>query len=487
MARTLSLYVRNVEQVPWNPGIFESKSPDLYVMVAQDGVNVLKTRVVKASLAPKWDEVANLTSTSTSSVINILLYHAPSFRMMPHICLGRCTLTIRELLQFGSQNGIDLDLKAKNKSKGRITVQLSSGESTPPNVRERMPGEPSATPGPSTRGQSGQLTTAELHASDNLTHTDAVRPRPAETEQRMEEILQRCTRSRIVLVGGSGVGKSKLINYVFKINDAKVSEWQVGGADIYSEFTSKINPRFVLHDSKGFEPANTDTFDLVRKFITEKSDARLELKDRLHAVWLLCIQTPTDGGRVIETGTEQLLKLAHELKMPVMVVFTQYDLLVRKYLYEGESLENSQSFARRDFDVCVQSLERAVRRLGISMPKYINVSVIAGYDDSIVPLVEMTRQTVEQYLGDAWIVWVAAQRASFKLKIDTCVEKGMSYYWRALSGSIPGAGKMLLQQCLLQVHRDIIACCNLPDEQNVLNGEEFKQLMLYDIQYGNRN
>ncbi|KAJ7886058.1 hypothetical protein B0H13DRAFT_2342962 [Mycena leptocephala] len=39
----------------------------------------------------------------------------------------------------------------------------------------------------------------------------------------------------------------------------------------------------------------------------------------------------------------------------------------------------------------------------------------------------MTRQTVEQYLGDAWVVWVAAQRTSFKLKIDTCVEKGMNW------------------------------------------------------------
>ncbi|KAJ6555913.1 hypothetical protein B0H19DRAFT_947695, partial [Mycena capillaripes] len=114
-------------------------------------------------------------------------------------------------------------------------------------------------------------------------------------------------------------------------------------------------------------------FDLVRKFIIERSDERLELKDRLHAVWL-CIQTPTDGGRVIETGTERLLKLAHERKIPVMVVFTQYDLLVRKYLYDRASPEDSRSFARRDFDVCVQSLERAVKRLGIEMPKYINVS-----------------------------------------------------------------------------------------------------------------
>lgn len=64
-----------------------------------------------------------------------------------------------------------------------------------------------------------------------------------------------------------------------------VSDYKAGEADIYQEITSEENPRFVLHDSKGFEPATIATFDIVRNFILEKSKENLELKDRLHAVW----------------------------------------------------------------------------------------------------------------------------------------------------------------------------------------------------------
>jgi hypothetical protein len=67
-------------------------------------------------------------------------------------------------------------------------------------------------------------------------------------------------------------------------------------------------------------------------------------------------------------------------------------------------------------------------------------------------------------------------------------------------GSVPGFGKMLLRECLLKVHQDIIACWNLRDGEmvsvvspmstflrtqillQVLNGDEFKHLMLYVVQ-----
>ena len=68
-------------------------------------------------------------------------------------------------------------------------------------------------------------------------------------------------------------------------SDKDVAKWKVGEADIDKEFTSPQNQFFVLHDSKGFEPGNTETFDNVRRFIEQRRDERLHLKDRLHAVW----------------------------------------------------------------------------------------------------------------------------------------------------------------------------------------------------------
>jgi hypothetical protein len=66
--------------------------------------------------------------------------------------------------------------------------------------------------------------------------------------------------------------------------DKEVSEWTVGNANIEEGHTSEENRFFILHDSKGFEPGETDTYDNVEKFIKGRKNEKL-LKDRLHAVW----------------------------------------------------------------------------------------------------------------------------------------------------------------------------------------------------------
>ncbi|KAF7354304.1 hypothetical protein MVEN_01118800 [Mycena venus] len=325
------------------------------------------------------------------------------------------------------------------------------------------------------------------------------------TDRTIDEILADCQRFRILSVGRSGAGKSSVINCVFNVDDAKVSHNKPGEADIYQEITSEQNARFVLHDSKGFEPARTETFNIVREFILEKSDSSRDLEDRLHAAWL-CIQTPTHGGRVLEAGDEQFLELANKLQIPVVVVFTQYDRLVRKHentcanckdcetCEKCENLEpcenrknpepcqSCKAEAQSEFDRHVKILEKAAIRLNIDKTKWTNVSVKEGYTDNITLLVNMTREIVEERLkGDAWIIWSVAQMASLPLKIKACIENGMNYYFKALGGVIPLAGGQLLSDCLLQVHKDITACWNLPDAEGVLNGDEFKHLMLFVV------
>jgi hypothetical protein len=63
-----------------------------------------------------------------------------------------------------------------------------------------------------------------------------------------------------------------------------VSDDRPGEANIDTEFISQQNDKFVLHDSKGFEPAEEDNVKIVREFI-ECRRRKKDLKDRLHAVW----------------------------------------------------------------------------------------------------------------------------------------------------------------------------------------------------------
>ncbi|KAI0245667.1 hypothetical protein BJV78DRAFT_1287354 [Lactifluus subvellereus] len=303
-----------------------------------------------------------------------------------------------------------------------------------------------------------------------------------ESEPTIKEIIQTVQRFRILSVGWSGVGTSSLINSVFRMEDARVSYFKPGEAEIRKEFTSEDNPYFVLHYSKGFETGDVATFETVRQFIMERSKEELELKERLHALWL-CTETPTAGGRVFEAGDERLLQFLHEsgTGIPVVIVFTQYDKLVRTK--EAELREDNEGIdpaalerwseeeAREAFKICLDSLQRTMDRLKIPMPRYVKFVRAIG---RTFQLAEVTRSIVKERLDEAaWIMWAIAQRASLPVKIKACVTKGMSF-------ASLRVGQTLLRTCLLQVHKDIISCWNFKGE--VLNSAEFGQLMLHLVQ-----
>jgi hypothetical protein len=56
-------------------------------------------------------------------------------------------------------------------------------------------------------------------------------------------------------------------------------------AEIEKEFTSDENEFLALHDSEGFEPFDTETFDIASTFIKDRRNPSLPLKDQLHAIW----------------------------------------------------------------------------------------------------------------------------------------------------------------------------------------------------------
>jgi len=229
----------------------------------------------------------------------------------------------------------------------------------------------------------------------------------------------------------------------------------------------------------------------VKDFILRRYN-REELKDRLHAIWL-CTETPTAGGRVFEAGDDKLVQLAYEKAIPLVVVFTQYDRLVKTKMkqFQRKNKNTTPEVAKQHgevdasgaFRVCVESLERSMNKLNVTMPPYSKVSVDPGYEGDLSNLAAITRDVVQDKLkNDAWLMWAIAQRVSLPVKIEACVDKGVSYYYLALSGAVPGVGKALLRECLAHVHKDIVDCWNLRNGDQILNSVDFKQLMLYLVQ-----
>ncbi|PPQ85781.1 hypothetical protein CVT25_002843 [Psilocybe cyanescens] len=181
-----------------------------------------------------------------------------------------------------------------------------------------------------------------------------------------------------------------------------------GESDIQGDFVSQDNQFFVLHNSNGFEPGDVANFETVRDIIQLRPPGELPLKDRIHSVWL-CTETPTAEGRILEIGDERLLELAHKIKILVVIMFTQYDRLVRTKKDELEEEEEdldqstldtrSEDQAHRSFMACVESLHRTMDHLQIPMPHYVKGS---GYEEEVSELVKVTRDIVrEQIKGDA--------------------------------------------------------------------------------------
>ncbi|KAJ8587349.1 hypothetical protein M405DRAFT_821775 [Rhizopogon salebrosus TDB-379] len=205
-------------------------------------------------------------------------------------------------------------------------------------------------------------------------------------------------RLRILVIGKTGVGKSSLIHHAFGVENALASNFERGQVDIDTEFIPPQNDRFVLHDSEGFEAGEEHNVDIVRQFIKRRGNMR-NLGERLHAVWL-CLETPRAGGRLMETGTEDFLKLKGDGRLgniPVIVVFTKYDGLINQFDYDlgpsGDGLNDhdiKQLVERRAGiklrDTCIRPVERFA---GSGIP-IAAVSTEAGYEGSLIQLIQMT-------------------------------------------------------------------------------------------------
>ncbi|KAJ7478003.1 hypothetical protein B0H11DRAFT_2234335 [Mycena galericulata] len=300
-----------------------------------------------------------------------------------------------------------------------------------------------------------------------------------------ERILRDCPQFRVLVVGKSGAGKSSLIGHTFGVDVKSVSTDQRGECNIYTELHSPQNSRFVLHDSMGFEPGNVKNLEDVKRFISERSGVRVTLKERVHAIWL-CIQVPRAGGRALETGDEEIVELALTHKVPVIVVFTQYDRLLSminsKLPEHGTTPEEIYKLCAEKAqpifqEYCVAPLDQLSTQLNVEL-SWVCTSGLSEKRpnpdrEALYKLVNTTCNLVQKAMGlDASIVYAMAQRASAELKINYSVEVGMKRYWVSLASSAHFPGSTL-EKCLEAVHKEMTESWNFYDPNDHLIKDKF--------------
>lgn len=140
--------------------------------------------------------------------------------------------------------------------------------------------------------------------------------------EEFESQLKQFTKPNIMVVGGTGVGKSSLINKAFGFDLAKVghSEPVTRGCQKFSDDNIPV----VIFDSEGYEIQNGDlsSSNFENVVIAEiKRRQKLELKEQIHLFWY-CISVA--NHRLTNYDVENIKKLS-ALGLKLSVVFTKCD------------------------------------------------------------------------------------------------------------------------------------------------------------------
>lgn len=176
----------------------------------------------------------------------------------------------------------------------------------------------------------------------------------------------RSQKVNLMVIGGTGVGKSSLINRVFGENKAAVGAGKPITRQIalYTSENSSIN----IFDTIGYElqdEANTE--NLFEQHVLAEIDRRasMALSEQIHAIWY-CISIT--NHRVLPYDTDQIMALAKH-RIPLFIVFTKCDedaegpngegktaTEFRKVFSEEPNLKNIQIFetaatSKFDFDL----------------------------------------------------------------------------------------------------------------------------------------
>ncbi|KAI6138530.1 hypothetical protein BKA82DRAFT_3133419 [Pisolithus tinctorius] len=124
------------------------------------------------------------------------------------------------------------------------------------------------------------------HPSDNAALNDRLDPTEAKRQ------IDRIPRFRILVVGRANAGKTTVLQRVCntmdqpEIFDGNGEKGSLGRSyhNIEDELVFKSNPRYVFHDSCGFEAGSEEEFDKMKKFVTDQAKST-KLEKKLHAIW----------------------------------------------------------------------------------------------------------------------------------------------------------------------------------------------------------
>ncbi|KIO06247.1 hypothetical protein M404DRAFT_999461 [Pisolithus tinctorius Marx 270] len=191
--------------------------------------------------------------------------------------------------------------------------------------------------------------------SDNAASNYRLDPNKAKRQ------IDRIPRFRILVMGRANAGKTTVLQRVcnttdqpeiFDGNGKKVDTGAVQGSlgrgyhNIEDELVFKSNPRYVFHDSCGFEAGSEEEFDKMKKFVTDQAKST-KLEKRIHAIWY-CIPL-NESHRMVMAAERKFFNECDSGRVPVIVLLTKADTLnldaVQELMKRGLTIDDAMKEA----------------------------------------------------------------------------------------------------------------------------------------------
>ncbi|KIO06764.1 hypothetical protein M404DRAFT_943240 [Pisolithus tinctorius Marx 270] len=141
-----------------------------------------------------------------------------------------------------------------------------------------------------------------------------------------------------------------------------------GHHDIEDELVFRSNPRFVFHDSCGFEAGSAEQFDKMKKFVIDHAKTT-KLDKRIHAIWF-CIPL-TDSHRMVTAAERKFFDQCDTGHVPVIVLATKADSLeldaVQQLEDQGFSVEDGVGEPELEKQILNNYMEKLRDWLGRAM------------------------------------------------------------------------------------------------------------------------
>ncbi|KIK15486.1 hypothetical protein PISMIDRAFT_115114, partial [Pisolithus microcarpus 441] len=116
--------------------------------------------------------------------------------------------------------------------------------------------------------------------------------------------------------------------------------------NIEDELVFKSSPRFVFHDSCGFEAGSEEQFEMMKKFVVDRAKTS-KLDERIHAIWF-CIPL-NESHRMVMAAERKFFDECDTGHVPVIVVLTKADTLaldaIQELMNVGMSIDDAMKGA----------------------------------------------------------------------------------------------------------------------------------------------